>query len=52
MPEQEMTPKQGESQDNFVSRCISAYEKADPERNSKQIQAICYDKWRKARGGE
>ena len=47
------TPRSGESQQNFISRCISTLHKLDPERDDKQIQAICYSQWRrKGRNGE
>ena len=41
-------PKPGanEPKNDFVSRCISALKKTDPERPDKQIQAICFDAWR------
>lgn len=41
-------PKPGpkESQDKFISRCISTLSKVDSERPEKQIAAICYSAWR------
>jgi len=41
------SPKKGESRDKFVSRCISTLKKRDPDREDKQIQAMCYSAWRK-----
>lgn len=41
------TPKTGESQNDFVSRCISTVKKIDPNRPDKQVQAICFNSWRK-----
>jgi len=43
------TPQQGEERNDFISRCISTMKKQDPNRDDKQIQAICYDTWRKKR---
>jgi len=50
-------PKSGENRDKFVSRCISTMKHLDPKRDDKQIQAICFDSWRKGgtkgeRGGD
>jgi len=41
------TPNSGEERDTFISRCISAVTKADPERDPKQVQAMCFSQWRK-----
>jgi len=46
------TPRKGESQNNFISRCISAVKKSDPDRPNKQVQAICFSKWRGEEVGE
>jgi hypothetical protein len=51
------TPTSGEERDKCVSRCISALKHSDPSRPDKQIQAICFDKWRSkgtkgVRGGD
>jgi len=42
-------PNPGEKESDFVGRCISALKKADPERDDKQIQAMCYGSWREAK---
>lgn len=44
------TPRKGESSQDFVSRCIEFETKASPERDPKQIQAMCYAALRKHRG--
>lgn len=44
------SPKAGESKDNFVSRCISALAKADPNMPNEQRIAICFSKWRSSKG--
>lgn len=51
------TPRSGEEQSKFISRCISSLSHTDPSRPPKQIQAICFDKWRSkgkkgVRGGD
>lgn len=43
-------PNKGESQQAFVSRCISFETKASPGRDTKQIQAMCYSAYREAKG--
>jgi len=43
------TPNPKESKSNFISRCVSTLKKIDPNREDKQIVAICYDSWRKKR---
>ncbi len=43
-------PNANESQDQFIGRCISTLSKADPDRDPKQVQAICYSTWRKSKG--
>ena len=46
------TPKPGEKQDAYVSRCISVatgHEKAKPKdkrRPAKQVQAMCFERYR------
>jgi len=44
------SPRKGEKESDFVGRCIKAEKKASPERPDKQIQAMCYTRWRKAKG--
>ena len=39
-------PKSGEDEQTFVSRCIKELHETDPNRDDKQIQAMCYTKWR------
>jgi len=39
-------PRSGETQGDFISRCISDLTHTDPERDPKQIQAICFSQWR------
>lgn len=39
-------PGKNETQDKFIGRCISAVTKADPGRDRKQIQAMCFQSWR------
>ena len=41
------TPNKGESQNDFISRCISNLKRIDTKRPDKQIAAICYSAWRK-----
>lgn len=40
------TPQPGETQSHFISRCISFETEASPGRDPKQIQAMCFQKWR------
>ena len=40
------TPSEGESQDKFISRCISTLSHHDPGKDKKQVIAICYSTWR------
>jgi len=40
------SPRSGEPQKVFISRCISTLNKLDPNRPSKQVVAICYSRWR------
>jgi len=39
-------PNEGESEDEFISRCISTLTEEDPDRPKDQIAAMCYDSWR------
>lgn len=43
------TPNSGESQGDFISRCISFEEDAS-DRPYEQIQAMCFTQWRRAKG--
>lgn len=43
-------PKPDESQQEFISRCISEMHDIDPDRPQDQIIAICYTQWREAKG--
>lgn len=43
-------PNKGEDQKAFIGRCISFLKKEDPQKPDKQIQAICFDTFRKSRG--
>ena len=38
-------PNPGESERNFISRCIRELKKIDPERPIAQVTAICYRSW-------
>jgi len=40
------TPTKGEEESHFVSRCIAFETDANPGRDPKQIQAMCFQKWR------
>lgn len=42
-------PKSGESQDDFISRCMSALADSDPDRPQKQRLAICFQTFRDAK---
>jgi hypothetical protein len=46
------TPNKGEQQQDFVSRCISFETKASPDRDPKQVQAMCFAQWRRAKAGK
>jgi len=39
-------PEPGESEDDFISRCISTLHDTDPERPDDQIIAMCFTAWR------
>ena len=41
------TPRKGETQQKFVSRCIETLTKLDPQRKPAQISAICYNQWKR-----
>jgi len=41
------TPNPNEKQSDFIGRCISTLKKLDPNKPDKQIQAICFDTWRR-----
>ena len=43
-------PVSGESEDDFISRCMSALDKTDPERPQEQRLAMCFNTWRQSRG--
>ncbi len=40
-------PRDRETEDTFLSRCVSTLRKEDPTRPQDQILAICYAQWRK-----
>jgi len=40
------SPRSGEPQKTFISRCISTVSKLDPNRPQKQVVAMCYSRWR------
>lgn len=44
-------PKKGEKRSEFVSRCISSLTNEGEGKDAKQRAAICFSKWRKAKGG-
>jgi len=41
-------PRSGESESDFIGRCISALHKTDPDRTDDQIIAMCYSTWRRS----
>jgi len=45
------SPKKGEKQSEFISRCI-AFETGASDRPANQIAAMCYTKWRDAKSGK
>jgi len=45
------TPGEGESKQDFISRCISYVENEDNDMTHEQIQAYCYDIWEKDKEG-
>lgn len=42
-------PKPGESKDTFIARCIRLLSDEDPNRDRKQVIAICFQQWRDRR---
>lgn len=44
------SPHKGESEREFISRCIRTMEHRDPDRSHEQIIAMCYSKLRATRG--
>lgn len=42
-------PRKGEKQNQFISRCISQLKGEDTEKPNDQIQAICFDTWRRSK---
>ena len=40
------TPSTGETQGNFMGRCVKFLMKEEPDRDQKQAVAICYSQWR------
>lgn len=42
-------PGEKETKEEFVSRCIKTLSKADPNREQKQVVAICYSAWRESK---
>lgn len=45
-------PKPGESQKDYVSRCIPIRQKEHPGEDVKQSAAVCYSMYRQAKEGE
>ena len=45
-------PHKGESQDDFMGRCMSALADSDPDRPQEQRLAMCFSAWREEHGGE
>jgi len=45
------TPKKGETEKEFISRCIPYVLKEGTAKDQKQAIAICYSMWRKRHGG-
>jgi hypothetical protein len=45
-------PHKGESQDDFISRCMSKLADTDPDRPNEQRLAMCFSAWREEHGGE
>lgn len=44
--------KEGESQQEYISRCMSQLAKTDSDRPQKQRAAMCYSKWREHSGDD
>jgi HK97 family phage prohead protease len=47
-----LKPHKAESQDDFVSRCMSDLKDSDPDRPNEQRLAMCFSAWREEPGGE
>lgn len=45
-------PRRGENKNKFISRCISTLSHEDPNRDPKQVQAICHTAWEQGKGEE
>ena len=45
-------PHSGESQDDFIGRCMSALADSDPDRPNDQRLAMCFNAWREVHGGK
>jgi HK97 family phage prohead protease len=45
-------PKKGEKEDDFIERCMGNETMKDEYPDNDQRLAICYDSWRKEKGGE
>lgn len=48
MPE----PREGETQDKFISRCMSSDEMQKDYPEQDRRVAVCFSKWRKKHGGK
>jgi len=46
------TPKKGEKEEEYISRCISMRRSEHPEESNKKSQAVCFSMWRKHKGGK
>lgn len=46
------TPRKGEKQDEFISRCMSDETAKREFPNNKQRQAVCFSQWRRKHGGK
>lgn len=42
------TPKNGETKEEFMSRCMEATMKSGEFENEEQCSAVCYNKWEDA----
>jgi len=47
-----LSPSKGESQNDFVSRCMGNATMRKEFPNQKQRNAVCFSQFRKAKGGE
>jgi len=43
-------PKKDEKEKDFISRCVPYVKKEHPEWEIKQVTAVCYSMWRRAKG--